>query len=115
VVHLVVFVTLSEGYLGIEPHFNLWRWIFCLNLNKDDDKSVQWIGVTAIQLRNNLKSWYLELSFPTSEKGWHWKSFYLSDPSGSLLAYSLDRLGPMTPSSWKSLPKGHALKVTEGC
>jgi hypothetical protein len=48
VAYLVVFVTLYEGYLGIEPHFNLSRWIFRLNLNKDDDKSVQWIGVTAI-------------------------------------------------------------------
>jgi hypothetical protein len=115
VAHLVVFVTLYEGYLGIEPHFDLWRWIFHLNLNKDGDESVQWIGTAAIQLCNNLKSRYLELSFPTSEKGWHQKFFYLSDPSGSLLAYSLDRIGPVTPSSWKSLPEGHALEVVKGC
>jgi hypothetical protein len=93
VVHLVVFVTLCEGYLGIEPHFDLWRWIFRLNLNKDGDESVQWISTAAIQLRNNLKSRYLELSFPTSENGWHWKSFYLSDPSGSLLPTPLTAWG----------------------
>ena len=86
--HLAVFVTLCECYLGIEPHFNLWRRIFRLNLNKDDDGSVQRIGATAIQLCNNLKSQYIELAFPTSEKGWHQKWFYLSDPSGSLLAFS---------------------------
>ena len=70
-VHLIVFVTLCECYLDIEPHFNLWRWIFRLNLNKDGDGSMQWIGADTIQLCNNLKSWYLELSFPTLEKGWH--------------------------------------------
>ena len=35
--HLIVFVTLCECYLGIEPHFDLWRRIFRVNLNKDND------------------------------------------------------------------------------
>jgi hypothetical protein len=53
--HLAVFVTLCECDLSIEPHFDLWRWIFRLNLNKDGNKFVQWIGTAAIQLCNNLK------------------------------------------------------------
>ena len=53
--HLTVFVTIYECYLGIEPHFDLWRRIFHLNLNKDGDGFVQWIDAIAIQLRNNLK------------------------------------------------------------
>ena len=48
VAHLVVFVTLCECYLGIEPHFNSWRQIFHLNLNKDGDGSMQWIITTTI-------------------------------------------------------------------
>ena len=40
VAYLAVFVTLYECYLGIEPHFDLWRRIFRLNLNKDGDGSV---------------------------------------------------------------------------
>jgi hypothetical protein len=114
VTYLAVFVTLCECYLGIEPHIDLGRWIFCLNLNKDGDGSVQRIGITAIKLRNNLKLRYLELFFPTSEKGWHQKWFYLSDPSGSLLAFSPYCLGLVVPPSWKSLSEGPALKVTEG-
>jgi hypothetical protein len=35
VTHLMVFVTLCECYFGIGPHFNLWRWTFCLSLNKE--------------------------------------------------------------------------------
>jgi hypothetical protein len=49
VAHLAVFVTLYECYLGIEPLFDLWRWIFRLNLNKDDDGFVQQICAVAIQ------------------------------------------------------------------
>ena len=40
--------------------------------------------------------------------------FYLFDPSGSLSAFSLDRLGSVVPSSWKSLSEGPTLEVTEG-
>ena len=40
VAHLVVFITLCECYLGIEPHFDLWRWIFRLYLNKDSNRSM---------------------------------------------------------------------------
>jgi hypothetical protein len=75
---------------------------------------MQWISTTAIQLCNNLKLWYLELSFPSSEKGWHQKWFYLSDPSGSLSTYSPNRLGTVTPLSWESMPEGPTLKVAEG-
>jgi hypothetical protein len=47
VAHLVVFITLCECYFGIEPHFDLWRRIFYLNLNKDGDGSMQRIGTAA--------------------------------------------------------------------
>ena len=67
--------------------------IFWLTLNKDGNGSMQQIGVVAIQLRNNLKLRYLELSLPTSKKGWHRKWFYLLDPARSLSAYSPDHLG----------------------
>jgi hypothetical protein len=101
-------------YLGVEPHFDLWWRIFRLSLNKDGSGSAQWIGAATIQLRNNLKSRYLELSFPNSEKGWHRKWFYLSNPSGSFSANSVDRLGAMAPPSWKSILEGPALEVVKG-
>lgn len=87
---------------------------FWLNLNKDGDGSMQRISTAAIQLRNNLKLRYLELSFPTSGKVSHRRWFYLSDPSRSLLAYSPNRLWPMTPPSWKRMLEGSTLEVAEG-
>ena len=63
---------------------------------------------------NNLKLWYLELSFPTYEKGWHQKRFYLPNPSGSLPAYSPDHLGTVAQPSWKMVLEGPTVEVTEG-
>ena len=30
--HIAVFVTLCEGFLGISPHFDLWRYFFAITL-----------------------------------------------------------------------------------
>ena len=30
--HMEAFVTLCEGFLGISPHFDLWRHFFTINL-----------------------------------------------------------------------------------
>jgi hypothetical protein len=28
ILHIATFITLFEAFLGIEPHFALWRWLF---------------------------------------------------------------------------------------
>jgi len=37
--HIAVFVTLCEGFLGISPHFDLWRYFFTVTLQKKREKS----------------------------------------------------------------------------
>jgi hypothetical protein len=32
ILHMAAFVTLCEAYMGIEPHFNLWNYVFCAQL-----------------------------------------------------------------------------------
>ena len=32
--HIVAFFALCEGFLGISPHFDLWRYLFVVNLVK---------------------------------------------------------------------------------
>ena len=34
----MAFIMLCEGYLGIEPHFELWRYFFSVSLIKKKDK-----------------------------------------------------------------------------
>jgi hypothetical protein len=36
--HMVAFVVLCEGFLGIRPYFNLWRYFFAVNIQKKRDK-----------------------------------------------------------------------------
>ena len=36
--HMVAFVALCEGFLGISPHFELWRYFFAVNLQKKGEK-----------------------------------------------------------------------------
>ena len=37
--HMVMFVALCEGFLGISPHFDLWRYLFVVTLQKKREKS----------------------------------------------------------------------------
>ena len=37
--HIAAFITLYEGYLGIEPHFELWRYFFSVSLLKKRDRA----------------------------------------------------------------------------
>jgi hypothetical protein len=32
--HITAFVALCEGFLGIDPHFELWRYFFAVSLHK---------------------------------------------------------------------------------
>ena len=36
--HIAAFVTLCEGFPGISPHFNLWRYFFAVTLLKKWEK-----------------------------------------------------------------------------
>jgi len=36
--HMAAFVTLREGFLGINPHFDLWRHFFAVTLQKKREK-----------------------------------------------------------------------------
>ena len=53
--HMAVFVALCEGFLGISPHFDLWRYFFTITLQKKREKSSRQelhmpMGCTGIQL-----------------------------------------------------------------
>ena len=36
--HIVTFIVMCEGYLGIEPHFELWRYFFAISLHRKKDR-----------------------------------------------------------------------------
>jgi hypothetical protein len=82
--HLTAFVVLCEGYLGIGPDFDLWRYFFTVTLQRTKGKGRQvdrhWLmGCAGIHLRNNRVGKYMTLKLVTSNKGWHSHWFYLKN------------------------------------
>jgi hypothetical protein len=80
ILRIAWFVTLYESFLGIEPHFLLWRSIFRLRpgvslANKPE------LGRAVISVRPEAQ--YLEFSMSSSVQGWRTKWFYIKDRKAS--------------------------------
>ena len=70
--HMVAFVTLCEGFLGIDPHFDMWRHLFAVNLLKkrvDKQELHALVGCASIHLCNNWAEVYPLIRLSTSNKG----------------------------------------------
>ena len=102
--HIATFVTLCEGFLGISPHFDLWRYLFTINLSKKrvgkQELSVS-TGCVSIHLRNNRVNEYLSMRLSTSNKGWHSLWFYVRDDVVVPLPVFSGRIIEEVPGSWK--------------
>jgi hypothetical protein len=60
------FIHLCEAYLGIAPHFHLWRHFF--ELKKTGKVGV--VGSVDFMLRRNMKSEYIDLALPDNTTSW---------------------------------------------
>ena len=78
--HISVFISLCEGLLEISPHFNLWQYLFAVNLSTKrvgkQELSMP-MGCASIHLRNNRVNDYPLMHLSTSNKGWHSQWFYI--------------------------------------
>jgi hypothetical protein len=74
------FVHLCEAYLGITPHFHLWRHFF--ELKKAGKGTV--VGSVNFMLRRNMKSEYIDLTLPDNTSGWKQGWFDLNNPTPAL-------------------------------
>ena len=86
--HIATFVALCKGFLGISPHFDLWRYIFTVNLVKrrvgKQELHVP-VGCASIHLRNNRAGAYPLMRLSTSNKGWHSQWFYVKNDAAAPL------------------------------
>jgi hypothetical protein len=76
ILHIACFITLSESFLGIEPHFLLWKFLFRLRPSVALSKKPE-LGGAVISVR--AESQYLEFSMAASVQGWRKKWFYIKD------------------------------------
>jgi hypothetical protein len=80
ILHIACFVTLCESFLGIEPHFLLWRSIFRLRPNVALARKPE-LGGAVVSVRPEAQ--YLEFSMAASVQGWRTKWFYIKDRKAS--------------------------------
>jgi hypothetical protein len=76
ILHIVYFITLCESFLGVEPHWILWKFLFRLrpsvSLSKNPERGGAVVSVRA-------EAHYLEFSMAASVQGWKKKWFYIKD------------------------------------
>jgi hypothetical protein len=73
---LSTFIHFCEAYLGISPHFLLWRYLFCV---KSTGKRSGPVGVVMFFLRSGLKSEWIHSDLPDNNSGWRSEWFYIVD------------------------------------
>ena len=75
ILHILIFIHFYESYLGILPHFNLFKHLFWLKKKGGSGSKV--VGGVYLQLRDGMAGEYLTMLLNTSLKGWNARWFYM--------------------------------------
>jgi hypothetical protein len=100
-----IFVAVCEGYLGIDPHWDLWAHFFSAELFASPTRerrvraAVQ-AGGCILQLRQSRASQYILVVLASSNKGWQRWWFYLRNDDGRLPSFS-QRVVTVTADAWR--------------
>ena len=81
-VHISIFVHLCEAFLGIEPHFELFRFFFHLKC-QPDSFVLDVVGGAGLQLRQGKHREYISYSLSYKVIEWKPKWFYVKNQSRS--------------------------------
>ncbi|KAK1652868.1 hypothetical protein QYE76_070673 [Lolium multiflorum] len=76
ILHLSIFITLCEAFLGIDPHWGLWRKIFYVKRHNGNDGPPV-VGGVGFVVRKEVN--YFNYPMKDSVQGWRQKWFYLWD------------------------------------
>ena len=106
ILHIAAFIHLCEAYLGIGPHFALFRYLFQVTTRQKSGPVV--VGGASIQMRKQRFNKYITLPTRDSLKGWHCRWFYISNPNPALPAYIGRPLA--LEVSWNSFPSDEEMK-----
>lgn len=87
-----IYVAVYEGYLGIEPHWDLWLLFhtesFSLPSKVKKVRHAVRAGGLTLHMRLDRAKLYISTSLTYSNKGWQSCWFYLRNDDGSLPAYT---------------------------
>jgi hypothetical protein len=92
---VLTFIHFCEAYLGISPHFLLWRHLFCV---KSIGKRSGLVGAVMFYLRSGLTSKWINSNLPDNNSGWRSEWFYIVDQLSGLPRRSGHK--PVKISEW---------------
>jgi hypothetical protein len=100
-----IFVAVCEGFLGIDPHWDLWTHLFSVKLfaSTTEAKKVRMAvraGGCTLQLRPGCAQLYIPAILVSSNKGWQRRWFYLQNDDGRLPSFS-QRVVTAADSNWR--------------
>jgi hypothetical protein len=88
-----IFAAVCEGFLGIDPHWDLWTHLFsaepfALTTGERRVRMAVWAGGCILQLRQARAQQYIPAILVSSNKGWQRRWFYLRNDDGRLPSFS---------------------------
>ncbi|KAK1648672.1 hypothetical protein QYE76_066477 [Lolium multiflorum] len=86
ILHVSIFITLCECFLGVQPNWALWKRIFCLRRNGSHGVAYN-IGGVVIYVRSDVD--YFDVKFPDSVQGWRKKWLYVHEESSDSVEYNI--------------------------
>ncbi|KAK1665130.1 hypothetical protein QYE76_053289 [Lolium multiflorum] len=76
ILHIAIFITLCESFLGVHPNWALWKLIFLLRRNGSHNIAYN-IGGVVICVRPDVE--YFDVKFPDSIQGWRKRWLYVRE------------------------------------
>ncbi|KAM0931008.1 hypothetical protein ACQ4PT_000590 [Festuca glaucescens] len=86
ILHVSIFITLCECFLGVHPNWALWKRIFYLRRNGSHNIAYN-IGGVVICVRPDVE--YFDVKFPDSVQGWRKKWLYVHEECSDSLEYNI--------------------------
>ena len=88
ILHIVCFITLCECFLGIHPHWGLWKHIFQVK-RQSGKNAVFDVGGFGVSVRSDAE--YFDRKMLESAQNWRKKWFYIRDEPGAGQQYGLEK------------------------
>jgi hypothetical protein len=106
ILQISIFVHLCEAYLGILPHFSLWKHLYHCRPGMAGGQH-QLVGGASLEMHRGRKTEYLDIPLKDNIKGWRLEWFIIENHSKSLplgqgdnLTYAL-LVGLSPPPLWR--------------
>ncbi|KAK1610329.1 hypothetical protein QYE76_034002 [Lolium multiflorum] len=86
ILHISIFITLCECFLGTHPNWALWKRIFCIRRNSSHNIAYN-IGGVVIRVRPDVD--YFDVEFPDSVQGWRRRWLYVREEYSDSQEYNI--------------------------